>query len=493
MSGQNISDIENRVYLGISKDTVYPTNAKGYSPKVEYPEYVFGSNNLSLENPVYDLVREGFYTLGYDKVNYGVKEWNPLGEFINEGDTVLIKPNWVMHYNKNKDHQDNMECLVTHPSTVRAVIDYTLIALKNTGRVIIADAPMQGCNLQEMFSKTGYLELFEFYKSEGIHLEIIDLRQCRVNTNKHIITETIAINGEDQSIQVELGQESAHLSDSNLRYKVSDYKADNTNQYHHDRIHTYNINKNVLLADVILNMPKPKCHRLAGLTAAQKNIVGITYDKACLPHRSIGAKISGGDEYQKRSIIKALITRIEEKKLGLTQNGKTFSAIILQFLIAILYVSVKVCSKDKVMIGSWYGNDTIWRTVSDLNFIVRYADKNGAIRDTPQRRILNIADMIIAGQGNGPVGPSPKNLGMILIGEDSSLIDAICAKIMGFNIEKVPGLNSTMRNNRLRVEGIKNIYSNNQKYNNVLFEDFLPDENWRFIPHDSWKDFIENY
>lgn len=53
-------------------------------------------------------------------------------------------------------------------------------------------------------------------------------------------------------------------------------------------------------ADVIINIPKPKCHRLAGMTAALKNMVGVIYDKNSLPHRKIGSVEEGGDAYKKR-------------------------------------------------------------------------------------------------------------------------------------------------------------------------------------------------
>jgi len=486
-----INNKENQIYLGISQDAVYPTKEKAYSPKEEYPEYIFGRNHLSAENQVYELIREGFHSLGYDHLNYGTRLWNPLGVLIKKGDTVLIKPNWVMHYNKNKSCNNNMECLVTHPSMVRAVIDYVLIALCGTGRLIVGDAPMQSCDLQQMFTKMDYQELFEFYNSKGINLEVLDLRQCRVITKNKVITNTIMINEEEQSIKVELDNASAHEKEVNLQYKVSDYTAKSTNSYHHDRKHTYNVNSNVLQADVIINMPKPKCHRLAGLTAAQKNMVGITYDKACLPHRVIGSKTSGGDEYPKNSIIKSKIALIEEKKLRLSEKHSICLPMFLQFLTFVLSLVSKGFSRDNIMLGGWYGNDTIWRTVADLNVIARYADKKGVLQDQPQRSILNIADMIIAGQGNGPLGPFPKNLGMVLIAEDSSFVDSICAKIMGFDTDKIPGLNYTLKNNKLHKEGIKRIVSNNLKYDRVLFDNFMPEEDWRFEPHECWKGFIE--
>jgi hypothetical protein len=286
---------------------------------------------------------------------------------------------------------------------------------------------------------------------------------------------------------VNLDNKSCHSQSNEAIYKVSDYSVDSTNSYHCRGKHAYSISKKVLQSDFIINIPKPKTHRLAGITAAQKNIVGIVHDKASLPHRKIGSPEDGGDEYKKKSIIKHCIAYLEEKKLNKAEKGNILAAIIYQVFIVPLYFLVKIFFNEKNMIGSWPGNDTIWRTVADLNLIVKYADDKGIIYHTPMRKILNVSDMIIAGQGNGPIGPKPKDLGVVLIGEVSTYMDALCCKIMGFNINRIPGLIDLMKNPQLGCSGIKKIYSNLPEYNKLLYEVFIPESNWQFEPHDSWK------
>ncbi len=483
---------QNKVYLGYNSKAEYPSELNNYSPEKYYSEYPFEKENFSEKNDIYELIRNGFHSLEYDLQNYGTKNWNPLGKFIEKGNIVLLKPNWVMHYNKNKKNPKNLECLVTHPSIVRAIIDYTIIALNGTGKIVIADAPMQGCDLNELLTKAGYDKLFDFYKERGIELHLVDLRQLRVVTNTKIITETIKINDETCAETIDISNKSAHKLNIGQKYKVSDYLAERTNAYHSGSSHIYKINKHVLDADVIINLPKPKCHRLSGITAAQKNMVGIIYDKASLPHRTIGAKEKGGDEYPKRNKLKSLFALLEEKKLRFTEKGKVLPAILFQIPIGLIYLFIKIFKNDNVMIGSWYGNDTIWRTVVDLNYIIRYCDKNGVIKNSKQRRLLNIADMIIAGQGNGPIGPYPKNLGMILIGEDSVFVDALFTKIAGFDIAKIPGLIKTMSNSELICHGEKTILSNIYKFNKTTLDSFVPNSDWQFEPHEFWKGFIEN-
>jgi len=91
-----------------------------------------------------------------------------------------------------------------------------------------------------------------------------------------------------------------------------------------------------------------------------------------------------------------------------------------------------------IMEGSWQGNDTIWRTVLDLNHILFYADRAGRLMDVPQRRYLAIVDGIIAGEGEGPLASTPRSSGLIIAGKDPVLVDAACVRAMGYPIDAIP-------------------------------------------------------
>ena len=172
----------------------YPQRETFYSPSENYPEYPWAANTIAKGgNMVYELVRECIHRMEYDEKNYGSATWNPFGDFIRPGQTVLVKPNWVENKNSNKEVDDHLDCLVTNPSVVRAIVDYVVIALKGTGRIIIADAPMQQCNLDEVYRIAGYNELFDFYREQGLKFEIADLRKYHVEeVAHHVYTETIA-------------------------------------------------------------------------------------------------------------------------------------------------------------------------------------------------------------------------------------------------------------------------------------------------------------
>jgi hypothetical protein len=70
---------------------------------------------------------------------------------------------------------------------------------------------------------------------------------------------------------------------------------------------------------------------------------------------------------------------------------------------------------DRDIEGSWYGNDTVWRMVLDLNRILIYGRADGTMSDMPQRTIWSLTDAIVIGDGEGPLAPKPRLLGVALV------------------------------------------------------------------------------
>jgi hypothetical protein len=87
--------------------------------------------------------------------------------------------------------------------------------------------------------------------------------------------------------------------------------------------------------------------------------------------------------------------------------------------------------------GSWSGNDTIWRTCLDLNRILLYGRDDGTIRDEVQRRVIHVADAVVAGQGNGPLAPDPLNMGLILGANNAAAMDWVGAHLLAYDPEKI--------------------------------------------------------
>lgn len=478
------------VYIEYRQGSVYPQT--GWNPSRPYPEYPFGDHNIQKEpNDAYDMIRSLFQMMGLDRDNFGKKCWNPLGAYISPGDLVLIKPNFVMHCNENRKRRENsMACLVTHPSCLRAVCDYCLIALQGKGEVVIADAPMQDCNLQVLFDQIHFTELLAFYHRQKKPVSFVDLRkyQSEFNRNKVIVNR---IYQTGKAVDVDMGSLSMHERRSGARtYQVDNYALAQTEQYHGEHRHIYSLNRIVLQADVVINFCKPKSHRLAGFTAAMKNMVGIIYDKASLPHYTVGSLEEGGDAYLHPSKIKRIISSILEQKIKHENQHQIFRATIDRYLYAVLLLFERRFGKDPYIKGIWAGNDTIWRTVVDLNHIIRFADQEGTLQGDTQRRVLNFADMIIAGEHNGPCQPEAKSLGILMASESAVAMDMTFCKMAGFKEEKIPMIKA-LREHRpdyLMPGQDKKImiYANKKEYQGDLKSIKFP-QKWHFRPHDSWK------
>jgi hypothetical protein len=95
---------------------------------------------------------------------------------------------------------------------------------------------------------------------------------------------------------------------------------------------------------------------------------------------------------------------------------------------------------DRISEGSWFGNDTLWRTILDLNRIARYADRDGRIKSSPQRRIFCVVDAVTAGEGEGPLEPSDLGCGAVFAGLNPLTVDAAAARFMGLTVDEIPQL-----------------------------------------------------
>jgi hypothetical protein len=144
--------------------------------------------------------------------------------------------------------------------------------------------------------------------------------------------------------------------------------------------------------------------------------------------------------------------------------------------------------------GQWYGNDTIWRTILDINLVLLYGDLSGTINyDKRSRNILTIGDLIIAGEKEGPLTPTPKPLGIILVSNNSAVFDFVFCKITGFDYRLIPTVKNSIHNKLLLNEDIENIHlrSNLQQYNDVPLDSALFPGEWKFVAHPSWEDILK--
>ena len=54
-----------------------------------------------------------------------------------------------------------------------------------------------------------------------------------------------------------------------------------------------------------------------------------------------------------------------------------------------------------------------------------YADAEGRVHEQPVRRFFSVVDGIVAGEGNGPLDPTPKRALVVLAGGNPVAVDAV--------------------------------------------------------------------
>lgn len=460
----------------IVKKECYQYPIPPFRPACQYPEYPF--EEISSQNDVYDQVRECFHLMGLDEEHFGTKLWNPLRGYIHSGDTVLLKPNMVMDHNALPEN--GTDCLFTHPSVVSCVADYVAIALAGTGKIVIGDAPMQECDFQRLTEFSGYKDLVSFYQSKGLAIELVDFRELTSKVVNGLREQTMNENSHGKIVDLGIDSEFADcINYDNLR--ITNYNPKELLRHHSATKNEYFVSDYLLEADVVINIPKPKSHRKAGATIAMKNLVGINVRKEYLPHHTLLSIAEGGDEYLQKDSMHALVSRLIDKRNAAMGSHRMKTAQLYRALGKMIKV---VRPYQDYAEGSWYGNHTISKTICDLNKIVLYADKSGVMQDKLQRRIFIVADMIISGEKEGPVAPSPKEVGIIAMGDNQVVFDEAIASLMGFDKVKLPFLV-----NARNVKGKYKLCESNETADLVTNTDVF--NRYHFEPTKGWKGHIE--
>lgn len=494
-------DILNNGNVAVIKtqEAEYPIEAP-YNPNEEYSEYMFGITEVSKENNyIYEGVREAFISLNLDAENISTPNWNPLKEVVKPGDFVVLKPNFVIDRHENGGE---LFAIITHPAVIRAVCDYVLIALKGVGEILIADAPQANTNFENVVKQTHLKELVDFYREKTtVHISFCDLRQLVISDFVDSSTRETK-NRDPRGYSIVDLTEYSELRDLNNIERIygADYDRSEIREHHNSSRHEYCVANSIINADVIINLPKVKTHRKAGVTLSMKNLVGINGNKNYLPHFRIGTPEDGGDEYKNltKNQKKTLYTKRLLQDTLLTKNSqiadKAYS--LARKLYGLMKKGHVVESTEKVIsAGSWSGNETIWRTIIDLNRILIYSDKNGNIQKEPQRKYLSVIDGVWAGENEGPLIPSLKKLGYIVVGFNPLIADLVTVKLMGFDYHKIPLLDVAVKEigmdmclSNIGEEGI-NIKSNVIEYKSYSNIDMTSD---KFNASEGWKDLLND-
>lgn len=433
-----------------------------YHPDTAFPE--FGTHDVFVgpPNPAFRALRQALRLMGCDAERFDTPDWNPFGEWVRPDDRVLIKPNWVLHAHPSEARSKDpvyFESLITHPSVLRAVIDYVQLALRGRGSITLADAPLQHCDFETLQRRCGMAPLAEYYRElaqfpaagapfRPVPITVRDLRlETAVQTfgvgGIAAVYEKHRKAGMDDHTIVDLAERSAleAISHGADRFRVTCYDPKGMANTHRAGLHRYCVGNEILEADVVVNVPKLKTHRKSGLTVALKNLIGINGHKSYLPHHRQGSVASGGDEFLTADALKTAASALQDRQFDVaTGPTEQRGAAIASSLLA---VAGRLVREDGTETGSWYGNDTIWRTCLDLNRILLYARANGTLPApgapaTPARRVVHVVDGLIGGDLDGPLDPRPRPSGVVLVGTSAAFVDLTAALVMGLNWQNIP-------------------------------------------------------
>jgi uncharacterized protein (DUF362 family) len=472
------------------------SNLAPFSPFHRYAEYALGDVS-SESNSAYEGVRGCFHAAGLDLGRFDTSEWNPLGDLIHPGETVLLKPNMV-HQRHPRDPQ-GWRYVITHGSVIRAVADYVWKAVGPKGKIILADAPQTDASFSEMVHLLGLDCIRDFYLARGLRFELIDLRQEEWTTRGDVVVERRKLPDNPYgSVAFDLGRASELADHAGAgHYYGADYDAGVVNRHHSGGRHEYLIAGCAIKCDVMFSLPKWKTHKKAGITASLKNLVGVNADKNWLPHHTEGTPSRGGDEHPNPDLKHRTERKMAAAIRALSRRVPVVGPWVHQVARG-LGKPVFGDTESTVRSGNWFGNDTIWRMCLDLNKIVSYGNADGSLRDPPlqhsRKRHYVLVDGILAGGGRGPLNPDPVPAGVLLFGVHPASVDAACAYLMGFDPDKIPIVSRAFQCQSfpLADHGWRDIVlrSNDAVWNRRLAEVSSRDT-LHFEPHFGWKGHIE--
>ncbi len=415
-----------------------------YHPDTAFPELPFRQTCATSNRP-YALLRRILYETGYDAAAYGTAQWNPLGRIVSPGNTVVLKPNFVCH--RNRLEGQDVFAVVTHPSILRALVDYVYIALKGDGRIIIADCPQMDCDWDALMRIQRLDAVQQFYReSFGFEVEVCDLRTFALidGTQRAYSYNRRPLKGDPLgSVIINLGRQSEFHGLPSENYYGADYDRTETSRHHQGDTHEYCVSRTILSADVLISVPKMKVHKKVGVTLNLKGLVGINTDKNCLVHYRLGTPSRGGDQLPdsqgrgNRWVVRVNNWLYDHLMARQTLWADRVYGVVRRAYQATLGKARSARTTHQLNAGNWYGNDSAWRMTADLGKILLYGQPDGALGRVSPRRLFCLVDGIVGGEGEGPTAPSARHCGCLVLGENPYAVDMVAARLMGLDVERL--------------------------------------------------------
>jgi hypothetical protein len=136
----------------------------------------------------------------------------------------------------------------------------------------------------------------------------------------------------------------------------------------------------------------------------------------------------------------------------------------------------------------------------DLNRALYYSDARGEHFDAaaPVRRVLTVLDGIVAGDGEGPLAPDDRPLGVVLASLDPVALDLAAIRLMGFDAERIPKVREALRGGPLPITAARGpqdvavfeAASDGAPPRELGLDALVPD-GAGFRPHPGWSGHVE--
>lgn len=413
---------------------------------------------------------------------------------VRPGDWVVLKPNLIKECKENDP--THWESVITSPDLIEAVARHVADALAGQGRITICDAPQTDSSFARIAERLGLARIAESVRRDhGVDVEVLDLRKQEWTNRDGIIVDRRELPGDPEgNLVFDLGRDSLfYRHPGEGRFYGADYDHEVVNRHHHGVTQEYLVCATPIRADVFINLPKMKTHKKTGVTLSLKNLVGINADKNWLPHHTEGAPSDGGDQFPDLTLER----RLERSAVRMTRQLARKMPGVGTALARRLRAAGTAAfgSTDRVIrSGNWHGNDTTWRMALDLNRCLLYGKPDGSLSSTRDKRYYTVLDGRIGMQGSGPMQGDPVASDVVLGGTDPVAVDAVAARIMGFDWRKIPIIREAFHLERRPIAGCaaKDIVVDGDvpewcgRLVDIEERDFLS-----FEPHFGWKGSIE--
>lgn len=418
-----------------------------------------------------------------------------LTELIDNGNNIVIKPNFLTGVHKLNNYDSSSVITAAHVITL--VLEAITDKIHNS-KIYIVDAPQTDSSWELIVKNLPLHSWHQIGQRTRNSIELIDLREEEWIVRNDVVVKKQKLKGDPLgSILFNLGEDSEFFGHvpSKKGYYGADYNKNETNWAHSCGRHIYKVSKTILTADVVINLPKLKTHKKAGITCSLKNLVGISTHKNYLPHHNEGTVEEGGDQFP----VSGIKSNTEAFFLPRFKRLLYFHPLAGTILSPIKILGKKIFGDTHQIIrsGNWYGNDTVWRMALDLNKILLYGNSDGTLRQPiPEnmKKYICIVDGILAGEGNGPESPTPVRANLLLYGLNPVSVDAVSAKIMGFDWLKIPTVQNAFQILNYPICDFSydeiEVISNNSKWNKLL-KNIDNSDVFHFTPHFGWKGHIE--